>query len=380
MSSVPSQYLAAIQSLFPTVWRDLDAIQPSTVTPGCFARAQTLAKVIKAGTSPFDGGTVTLDFAFNNPQHVETYREFLLSGFSPNDEVVSCSADEIIAMASWRSTKLIYQFDADLLAELVQTPLTDELPTEIFERLPAHSFFLGFSKNELPAPLVAIAREEGIGDGIFVSVQPERIILCSPQSGTLSLDRKSKRALSSLVQARADSLCKAMEMASLNFDLKDEAEKKEARAMIRERADNANRNYTRFWGGITSALLYLCAQKPDMDELTLPTPKYTRLGNKVRTVAAKVETVSRVGIRVGTIFRQAKEDRQKEALSPGVGTAMPAHIRRAHWHTYWTGPRGDQSPVLRWLSPMLVNAQSAEDLDETIHPVERNRRSRTMTA
>ncbi|MDR1660399.1 MAG: hypothetical protein LBR94_08720, partial [Desulfovibrio sp.] len=50
----------------------------------------------------------------------------------------------------------------------------------------------------------------------------------------------------------------------------------------------------------------------------------------------------------------------------GTGESAPrrAHIRRAHWHGYWTGPRKPRPDIpeerqwrrfsYRWLHPMLV--------------------------
>jgi hypothetical protein len=46
-------------------------------------------------------------------------------------------------------------------------------------------------------------------------------------------------------------------------------------------------------------------------------------------------------------------------LVPNNGEPACPHIRRAHWHNYWTGPRSDRHArtiELHWLSPMLVGA------------------------
>lgn len=55
-------------------------------------------------------------------------------------------------------------------------------------------------------------------------------------------------------------------------------------------------------------------------------------------------------------------------------TASPSpHIRRAHWHSYWMGPRQeghpDRKPVLKWLPPIPV-AMDKGDIVPTIHSVE----------
>jgi hypothetical protein len=39
------------------------------------------------------------------------------------------------------------------------------------------------------------------------------------------------------------------------------------------------------------------------------------------------------------------------------------HVRAAHWHHFWKGPRdGARELVLRWLPPILVKMDEAPDL------------------
>ncbi|MCD8491987.1 MAG: hypothetical protein LRY51_08830, partial [Geovibrio sp.] len=40
------------------------------------------------------------------------------------------------------------------------------------------------------------------------------------------------------------------------------------------------------------------------------------------------------------------------------GKVKRPHLRRAHWHGYWTGPRdGEQSFILKWLPPVFVDSE-----------------------
>ena len=73
-----------------------------------------------------------------------------------------------------------------------------------------------------------------------------------------------------------------------------------------------------------------------------------------RSTGAQGETIWLVGERVGAALREANG-----ASSDDIGgshASLRAHVRRAHWHTYWTGARGAQTARVRWLSPILVGA------------------------
>jgi len=82
-----------------------------------------------------------------------------------------------------------------------------------------------------------------------------------------------------------------------------------------------------------------------------------------------------VGVRMGAALRRAKMSAPRdtpEAGGEGKQRSSPrAHVRRAHWHGYWTGPRdGEQKFVLKWLSPVLVGGGEEKELPVTIRPVE----------
>lgn len=60
-------------------------------------------------------------------------------------------------------------------------------------------------------------------------------------------------------------------------------------------------------------------------------------------------TIWAVGAQMGALLRQERAD------AMGTGRTVRPHIRRGHWHGYWTGPRGKrQKFVYRWLPPMVV--------------------------
>lgn len=82
-----------------------------------------------------------------------------------------------------------------------------------------------------------------------------------------------------------------------------------------------------------------------------------------------------VGVRMGAALRSANDQSQGQNVqSERLGQEVKRpHMRRAHWHTFLTGPKktkdGEDIPpaqrtrVLRWIPPIAVNIKDKEDLE-----------------
>lgn len=51
----------------------------------------------------------------------------------------------------------------------------------------------------------------------------------------------------------------------------------------------------------------------------------------------------------------------------GKGRAKKSHIRRGHWHHYWTGKRGsdERKLIVKFLMPVIINGDEAADITKT---------------
>jgi len=124
-------------------------------------------------------------------------------------------------------------------------------------------------------------------------------------------------------------------------------------------------------GKILSMLLYICSEEPDVeDNYEVPALQEKRAGPLRRILPPKEVRCWPVGVRLGAVFRKAMEnDRDVPLSGESVTVVVRPHVRRAHWHTYRTGPKGSRS-VLKWLSPIIVGAKSAGDaLPTVVRPV-----------
>jgi hypothetical protein len=118
---------------------------------------------------------------------------------------------------------------------------------------------------------------------------------------------------------------------------------------------------------IVSLCLYLCSEEPDIAGMLPKMPARPAHRSPVRvkggekTFAADSPSIWGAGWRLGAILRKAREEAKspeaKEVLEGNEGRRGPApHIRRAHWHTFWTGPKsgGPRKPALKWIPPIPV--------------------------
>lgn len=121
-----------------------------------------------------------------------------------------------------------------------------------------------------------------------------------------------------------------------------------------------------------ATIYYLAAENAEI--------KPVRLGssNTFRTKDNKILKTKNynVGFRIGASIEQMYRLKEESASSLTIetptstpvvanllSTGKCTHIRRAHWHHFWTGKRNgteERKLVVRWLAPTIVNGQTKE--------------------
>lgn len=103
------------------------------------------------------------------------------------------------------------------------------------------------------------------------------------------------------------------------------------------------------------ALFVASMQPSDPSKSVLKRPEPRRKGKSYKLqVRGKSKEVV-VGTEYLSMVRDFEQTVNKE------GGYRKAHIRCAHWHRYWTGPKVNQSIVLKWIAPCVVSASGEKN-------------------
>lgn len=116
-------------------------------------------------------------------------------------------------------------------------------------------------------------------------------------------------------------------------------------------------------------LLLLCCRNVEITGRTTPRPGPSVDKATQRPLLTPGPRHWDVGVRQGAALR-ANMAAVAESSGDGTGRTMRAHMRRAHWHRFVSGPRDAETReyILHWIAPILVGA--AADLVETHHKVQ----------
>ena len=251
-------------------------------------------------------------------------------------------ACDLAAMLPWDLTKGAYLFDPDLFEALITAPL-ERLPAALLTRLPEYAPLLVFPRPWQGAVAAWVHLDV---DTRFEDSHLEFRALLLAESGRrlpLLLDLK-KDTLEECIQATQEEalLPQMLGIKAMSFP-------QEVFPIVR---------------GLLNLALYLASEEPDLSQRPRPLPKLeARRKDFIPRVYPEASPQRiEVGWRLGAALREA---RQAQRTTSGVGRSPQPHIRRGHWHLYWTGEgsRKDPSraePRVRWLEPTLVGAKRLE--------------------
>lgn len=302
----------------------------------------------------------------------------IVSGGGNNPISLNHEIGRLGALAAWRMTQGIYRFDSDVFEALWTTPI-DKIPIKILHRLPEWCVYI-----EAPLSIEPVDWAwRGLSLlGWFAHLEWDaetrrtelRLILDFGHGGEVFL-------WPWVLSLTGDTVGECLAAPIVERARQREAEAAESARRIGysydryepEVPEKTKEQLCRIFEPITSVILYLCSEAADIADLRgkreapgNPAPVKTKKG--LRTFGANGPTTWLTGYRIGASLRLvAKPEHQQTAASDGTHASPRPHIRRAHWHTYWTGPKNrPQTPVLKWLPPIPVGTG---DLVPTIRRV-----------
>lgn len=235
----------------------------------------------------------------------------------------------------WRATQDIVVFDRDVYDEIVRTPLSDDVPDDIFKRIPAWCIYIRLYDDTWEGAFVHLEYAVQTGRDelrmLFLARDQKNIPPYMPSVlylGTGSI-AEGMRAFQEHAEKRMETLReKGMGYLSEAF-----AEMKAGETPEDQEAAEKIRCMEK---DVLSLLLYLCSENPgwapsgETSAPSRPAPKRVKSG--WRLFPPEKPKVWHVGEDIGRSIREARASAMK-----GAHKGPRPHIRRAHWHSYWTG-------------------------------------------
>jgi len=261
-------------------------------------------------------------------------------------------------LASWRPCKGIYILDDTVLDALLSTPVSGPVPVEILRKLPEWCVYVVLPKGFDRYPLA----------GFFAFIMPVAYWGTMLVIGLVSkkiTEVDSMRFIGfPLIEGETISRCVDL----LTNKLKD-------------LGHDSMRPPDELTYPLVSVILYLCSTNAEirgrdaqLKPLARPPLHHTKRGP--RTFGPDQPRIWEVAYRIGAALRAAAPgmsgpDRHGRHASPRP------HIRRAHWHAFWTGEKaklGTQQPtkrelILHWLPPIPVKVTPETPIIPTVHQV-----------
>ncbi len=262
------------------------------------------------------------------------------------------------ALAAWRPTQGIYRFDETLYQALIDTPISGDLPVDVLMHLPEWCVYI-----ETPGLTI----DDDTLDGFFAHLEWDANTQRQELRLLLDITKPDGYLLLPVPIHLTGTLREGIEAASI------EAQRQAWRLKRPDIGDILKEIPALPFEPLVSLLLYLCVEEVDFGgegRPEHPQPKRTKKG--WRLFPAKSVRQWDVGVRLGTALRRATSAAET-ADSEGSRHRPRPHVRKAHWHSFWTGPKDDtdQRKIrVKWLPPIPVNLDDIGELPSTVRKVD----------
>lgn len=283
------------------------------------------------------------------------------SGSTPNDPLyyecmnaAKSNGINLEYMYNWQLYKQIYKF-SDELVEVLQKDTDDKvLPIRaISDNLPFPAFFID---NIIKGPGGIEYR------GAFVSLELSREN--RPELGLFFLENTPESDYK---------YC----LIPLYYDdktLEDIYKERDKEFDIRPDLPELMRREVSELVRLTMPLIvYICSQDAEVERIKINATAAKPANKKKSQQKKKTVNKNLVGYRLGNQIKHAKKIYlSNKSNSTGTGTSKVPHIRRGHYHSYWTGSRSEPEKrklIIKYLPPIYVNKDISEELVPTVHKV-----------
>ncbi|WP_196160885.1 hypothetical protein [Reinekea sp. G2M2-21] len=244
----------------------------------------------------------------------------------------------LAAIGTWRYGQSIYQIDPALMAVLMNTTLTGDIPCEVLYRLPEFAVYI-----ETPGMQWLGSECYGFWAHLEFDINTQRTEL------RLLMDTEADLAIV-ILHIGKHTLTEAVDRAMKEAARQASLTQKLPMPMLTEATEVLSNDLQPF----ISLLLYVCSEGVQYTGHRRPSnapAKKTKKGWKL--FAPPKPRYWELGKQIGNQLRKYESDGHRVA-----GRTLSPHIRRAHWHLFWKGLRGEQSQFIKFLPPIFVAGES----------------------
>ena len=273
-----------------------------------------------------------------------------------------CRSGFLAAMAGWRMTQAAYTYDPTVFDALWKTPVTGEIPVQIFYHLPDWCvYILTPGKTWLGKSL----------NGFFAHAD------FVPKTKRTFLRLLLDLSVPGHDSHEVDAVPIHLGERTIHDSIERMVISRSASDMSKVYSDQELTTFRQIVPSLVSLVLYLCSENAEVFDirggkhpLQRPKPKKTKLG--LRLYAPDHPTQWNVAYRLGAALRREWAVQEPGDSSEGTHAKPRPHIRRAHWHSYWVGKVHQPETrrvIVKWLPPIAVNVQDVDELPTTVREV-----------
>lgn len=268
----------------------------------------------------------------------------------------------LAALAPWRLDKEVFVFDPEMEEILFAQEDCLDIPSEILSYLPYQCFYIQFNNLRLADNKIV---------GAFVHMEYD----------IDTLDRELR-----FLYFGEDNIPRALPIHLNRANLYENLEytrKEEYKYLYETKQYDTARSHmmdmdlgdiiVSFASKLLQAVLYICASNADIEENPEQKAITRRSPSRIKDKYGEIRKWD-VGFRVGESFRRYRATQERRASLGGSHAAPRPHIRRGHWHHFWTGSKSEPSSrklILKWLPPITVGVDGDES-PIVIHKIDKD--------
>jgi len=245
------------------------------------------------------------------------------------------------AIGTWRYTQGIYRFDDTAAAALSTTLLHGEMPVDVFMRLPEWCVYIEAQGLQWDGQAVY---------GYWCHLEWDANT--GRRELRLLLDTDSE-LLPLILHLGSWTVTEAIDRFAV------EAKRQATAAGIAQPATPPSgvEDISAQIQPFLALVLYICSDEPEIDDPEYPSEKPARPRPKKTKRGWRLFAPDKP--RIWSVADTLGENLRRNHVEGGslTGRSLRPHVRRAHWHGFWTGPReGERKFHYKWLPPMLVSS------------------------